>query len=106
MTFTVEYPYISQWVTYHGKMTIAQVVDNKIEVALADAGGVPEDGRFYGSTVDEALIKANQALPEWLKGTKQLLDDLVSGELKSTECEFICVAGWPPVRNPFYEPTA
>lgn len=106
MTFTADYPYISQWVTYHGTMTIAQIGEAKIEVALADAGDVPEDGRFQGSSVEEALAKANQALPEWLKGTKQLLDDLVSGELKDTECEFICVAGWPAVKNPFYVPTA
>ena len=106
MSFETNYPYISQWVSYHGKMTVTKVDEGKIEVALADAGGVPEDGKFYGSTVEEALVKANEALPEWLKVTKELLDDLVSGDLKSTEYEFICVAGWPPVKNPFYDPTA
>ena len=102
MAFSTDYPYITQWLTYHGKMTIAQINENTIEVALADAGGVPNDGRFHGTSTDEALSKANQALPSWLKDTKNLLDSLVSGELKTTEVEFICVAGWPPVRNPFY----
>ncbi|MDZ4151185.1 hypothetical protein, partial [Methylicorpusculum sp.] len=74
------------------------------EVALADAGGVPDNGRFHGVSVDEALSKANQALPAWLNETKKLLESLVSGELKSTEVEFLCVAGWPAVKNPFYEP--
>lgn len=102
MAFSVDYPHLSQWVTYHGKMTITQISESTIEVALADAGGVPNDGRFHGVSVDEALSKANQALPAWLKETKNLLDNLLSGELKSTDVEFLCVAGWPPVRNPFY----
>jgi len=71
-------------------------------VALADAGGVPDDGRFHGTVIDEALTKANQALPAWLEANKSLLDSLVSGELKFTDDEFIRVTGWPPVKNPFY----
>lgn len=102
MAFIADYPYITQWVTYHGKMTVTQISDNTIEVALADAGGVPEDGRFQAVSVDEALEKANKALPAWLNESKKLLEDLVSGEQKTTEHEFICVPGWPPVRNPFY----
>lgn len=102
MAFSIDYPYISQWVTYHGKMSITQKSENVIEVSLADAGGVPDDGRFHGATVDEALAKANQALPAWLKSNKDVLDCHVSGELKSTEAEFIRVAGWPAVRNPYY----
>ena len=102
MAFSTDYPYLSQWVTYHGKMTISQISETTIEVALADAGGVPNDGRFHGTSTVEALSKANQALPSWLKETKNLLDNMVSGELKSTEVEFICVTGWPPLRNPFY----
>ena len=103
MAFSSDYPFISQWVTYHGKMTIAQKSENLIEVAIADAGGVPDDGRFRGATVDEALTQANQALPSWLTENRNLLDSCISGELKSTESEFIRVAGWPAVRNPFYE---
>lgn len=102
MAFSTDYPCISQWVTYQGKMTITQIGESTIEVALADAGGVPNDGRFQGGSVDEALSKANQALPAWLKENKNLLDSLVSGELKATDVEFLCVAGWPPVKNPFY----
>lgn len=104
MSFASDYPYISQWVTYHGKMTIAQIGETTIEVALADAGGVPDDGRFHGATTDEALTKANQQLPAWLKESKALLDSLVSGEMISTEGEYLRVAGWPPVKNPFYVP--
>ena len=84
-------------------MSIAQKSESTIEVALADAGGVPDDGRFHGATVDEALAMANQALPAWLKENKNVLESCVSGEIKSTDSEFIRVAGWPAVRNPFYE---
>jgi hypothetical protein len=103
MSFSTDFPNISQWVSYHGKMTIAQIDDKTIEVTLADAGGIPDDGRFQGATTDEALAKANQALFGWLESNKGLLNSLLSGELKAPETEeFIRVPGWPPVKNPFY----
>jgi len=104
MSLASDFPYIAQWVSYHGKMTISQIGETTIEVALADAGGVPEDGRFHGVTADEALAKANKVLPGWLTRNKALLDSLVSGEMKSTDIEFLRVAGWPAVNNPFYAP--
>jgi hypothetical protein len=103
MTFAADYSHIHQWVTNHGKATIEQFNDTTIVVSLSDAGGIPEDGKYYGSTTDEALGKANAALPSWLTETKKLLDSLLSGEIKYTECELICVAGWPAVKNPYYQ---
>jgi hypothetical protein len=102
MSFLVDYPHVAQWVSYHGKLSISHAGENLIEVALSDAGGVPNDGRFTGSSIDEALGNANRALPSLLAETKRLRDELVSGEIKSTEFAYICVPGWPAVRNPFY----
>lgn len=79
MAFSTDYPYITQWVTYQGKMTVTQVNENIIEVALADAGGAPDDGRFHGASVEDALSKANEALPHWLNETKNLGSIWISG---------------------------
>ena len=103
MPLSTDYPNIFQWVSYHGKMTVSQINDEVIEVALADAGGIPDDGRFRGASADEALLKANQALAAWLESNKNFLNSLVSGEIKiPDEEEFLRVPGWPPVKNSFY----
>lgn len=97
-----DYPYIAQWITYHGEIKVTRIDKETVEVAMADAGGIPEGGRFLGATIDDALNQANLALPGRLAQTKKLLNDLISGELKTTEYEYLCVAGWPAVKNPFY----
>jgi hypothetical protein len=102
MSFAAQYPNIQQWVSNHGSMSVSSADESTFEVALSDAGGVPADGKFYGETVDEALTRANEALPKWLLQTRSLLDQLSSGELRQTECEYLRVAGWPARRNPFY----
>jgi hypothetical protein len=102
MSFAAQFPNIQQWVSNHGSMSVSSVDESTVEVALSDAGGVPENGKFYGTTVDEALAKANEALPEWMLQTKMLLDQLSSGRIRQTESEYLRVAGWPARRNPFY----
>ncbi len=58
---------------------------------------------FSEATSDEALIKASKAPGKWLESNKNLLNSLVSGEIRvSDNEEFIRVLGWPPVKNPFY----
>ena len=88
---------------YGGTMCARPAPDNKIELLLGDAGGVPDDGRFLVQTPDEVFEKANSVLKTWRDESKKTLDSLVSGEITSTTDEFIRVPGWPPKKNPYYE---
>jgi hypothetical protein len=102
MSFAAQYPNIQQWVSNHGGMRVSTPDGSTFEVALSDAGGIPEGARFYGATVDEALAKANESLPEWMLETKTLLDWLCSGVILVTDEEYLRVAGWPARKNPFF----
>ena len=92
MPLSTDYPNIFQWVSYHGKMTVSQINDEVIEVALADAGGIPDDGRFRGASADEALLKANQALAAWLESNKNFLKIRLSDILHKTKRQLSAVA--------------
>jgi len=102
MNIKEHYPDLEQWLRYGGTMKIRPAPDQKIEILLGDAGGIPDDGRFCVQTPDEAFEKANSVLKKWRGESKKILDSLVAGEIKSTEDEFIQVPGWPPERNPYY----
>ena len=97
------YPNVEQWVSNRGTLEIKTNIENKIQIALGDAGGVPEDGYIIALTIEAAMIEAEKKLENWLKETKRLLDDLQSGNLKTTEDEYLLVTGWPKIRNPYFD---
>ena len=103
MSLKKSYPKVEQWVSYGGTVEIQTVADYKVEVAIGDAGGVPEDCRIIADTVDEALEKAEKLVQRWIIDSQLLLDQLLAGDPKITDLEHIQVPGLPPVENPHYE---
>ncbi len=103
MSLKESYPNVEQWVSNCGTLEIRTINANTIQIALGDAGGIPDDGYLIAESVDEALKKADILLQSWLEGTKRLLEDLKAGNPRTTEEEFLQVPGWPKVKNPYYE---
>lgn len=103
MSLKKSYPKVEQWVSYGGAVELQTVADYKVEVAVGDAGGVPEDGRIVADTVDEALEKAEEIVHRWLIESQLLLDQLLAGNPKVSDLEHLQVTGFPPVENPHYE---
>ena len=103
MSIKESYPNIEQWVSHCGTLDIRTVENYKVEVAVGDAGGIPEEGHIVANTVDEALAQIEKLLENWMKQSKRLLEELQAGKPKVTDVEFLQVPGWPPVKNPYYE---
>lgn len=107
MSFETNYPKTAQWVRTGGTLSIQTVGDMskimQVEIAIGDAGGVPEDCRFRANTVDEAMITAEAYISEWIDRNRELLDLVLIGAVRDTKDEYIGVAGYPAIKNPFYE---
>jgi hypothetical protein len=104
--FGRHYPNLFYWLSYGGKLAIRPSTETEVEVWLGDAGGYPNDG-FRVGPVGEALEAAERFAAEWRDANKRLQERLVEQPPDALECEqYIRVAGWPPVVNPSYDPTA
>jgi len=104
MKFSESYPNLNAWATYSGEVTMFEGADGKVTISLADAGGVPEDGKVSALSLDEALDAAELKCRDWREETKKLQDGFLSEQVpERDEDEFIRVAGWPPKKNPFYK---
>ena len=102
MSIKESYPNIEKWVSHGGTLDIRTVADYRVEVAVGDAGGVPEDCHLVADSVDAALEQAETLVEKWMEETKRLLEELLEGNPKVTDLEFLQVPGWPPVKNPYY----
>lgn len=102
MSIKSTYPNIDNWVSYGGTIQLRSVADYQVEVAVGDAGGVPEDCRLIAETPDAALEKAEALVEKWMLQTKITLSELLEGNPKVIDQEYLQVPGWPPVKNPYY----
>jgi hypothetical protein len=102
MSFSNLYPYLHQWLSYGGTLSVDGLQPAIIRVGVGDGGGTPEETKFEAATVDEALALAEASAARWIAAYGRALHDLLAGEPMLPNEPFLWLPGHPRQPNPFF----